>query len=180
MRHVWRSGRPRGLLTDDEFYGLFRDFRGTAFHLEMRDTYGLDSEDGPFQRFMRGEPGDYAWHEPWLRIVREATAAGKHISRARIVTVPHTDYTRWSLAVSPTNIDAGEDIRWLPRHDLGDIELPPHDFWLFDNERLVWTTFDAAGRFAGSFEERDPALIAQCRAAYERVWAAAIPHRDYV
>ncbi|GGM90312.1 DUF6879 family protein [Dactylosporangium sucinum] len=168
------------MLTDEEFYALFRDFKRTAFHLEMRDKYGLDSEEGPFQRFMRGEPDDYAWHAPWLKIVRDVTTAGKEISRARIVTVPHSDYTRWSLANAPLNIEAGEDVRWLPRHEVGNIELPPQDFWLFDDERVVWTPFDADGRFLGSFEERDPRLISQCRSAYEGVWAIAIPHRDYV
>lgn len=168
------------MLTDDEFYALFRDFRRTAFHLEMRDAYGLESEDGPFRRFLLGEPDDYAWHAPWLRIVRDVTAAGKEISRARIVTVPHGDYTRWGLAVSAMNIDAGEDIRWLPRHRTGDIGFPPHDFWLFDDERVVWTLFDADGRYVGSSEEWDAELIAQCRRARERVWDIAVPHRDYV
>jgi hypothetical protein len=168
------------LLTDEEFYGLFRDFKRTAFHLEMRDKYGLDSEEGPFQRFMRGEPDDHAWHAPWLGIVRDVTAAGKGIMRARIVTVPHSDYTRWSLANAPLNIEAGEDIRWLPRHDVGDIELPAQDFWLLDDERVIWTSFDAEGRYLGSFEERDPQRISLCRSAYEGVWAIAIPHRDYV
>ncbi|GAB3832575.1 DUF6879 family protein [Dactylosporangium cerinum] len=168
------------MLTDEEFYALFRDCKRSALHLEMRDKYGLDSEEGPFQRFVRGEPDDYDWHAPWLKIVRDATAAGKKIGRVRIVTVPHSDYTRWSIANSPLNIEAGEDLRWLPRHGVGDIELPAQDFWLIDDERVVWTPFDDEGRYLGSYEEEDPRLVSQCRSAWGRVWAIAIPHRDYV
>ena len=157
------------MLTDEEFYALLRDFKRTAFHLEMRDSYGLDSEEGPFQRFLRGEPDDYAWHAPWLEIVRAATAAGKEVTRARIVTVPHSAYTRWSLANAPLNIEAGEDIRWLPRQDAGNVDLPAQDFWLLDDERVIWTPFDAEGRYLGSYEEHNPQRIAQCRTAHEGV-----------
>jgi hypothetical protein len=169
------------LLSDDEFYRLFDTFDHEAFHLEMRDSYGLDTESGPFGAFVRGEPDDLAWHEPWLSLVRRVAASGRRITRARIVTEPHVDYTRWGLTVAPHNIAAGEDIRWVPRHALPDgLRLPPHDFWLFDAERVVWTQFDDEGRFIGSMPEDDPVLIDQCRAAYRAVWSIAVTHDEYV
>jgi hypothetical protein len=169
------------LLTDDEFYGLFDSFKREAFHLEMHDSYGVDTESGPFAAFLRGEPDDLAWHEPWLSLVRRVTASGRQITRARIVTEPHVDYTRWGLTVAPHNIAAGEDIRWLARHDVQtDVALPPHDFWLFDDHRVVWTQFDDNGQFIGSVLEDDRALVDQCRAAHRAVWANAVPHAEYV
>jgi hypothetical protein len=169
------------LLSDDEFYRLFDTFDREAFHLEMHDSYGVDTESGPFAAFLRGVPDDYAWHEPWLSLVRRVTASGRRITRARVVTEPHVDYTRWGLTVAPLNIAAGEEIRWLPRHRLpDDIRLPPHDYWLFDDERVVWTRFDEEGSFIGSDPESDPGLIEQCRAARRAVWAIAVSHDEYV
>src|SRR5216684_6764665 len=99
----------------------YRDFkalaiaRKRAFHLEQRDAYNVESEDEPFGRWLRGEPDDYAWHADWLGFVREATAAGVQVQRVRLATIPHSDYVRWGLDVSPQNIKAGEDIRYLAR-----------------------------------------------------------------
>ncbi|MGY0233258.1 DUF6879 family protein [Longispora urticae] len=168
------------LLQGERFENLFRTFARTAFHLELRDTYHDPTEAGPFELFLTGRPDDFAWHEPWLRLVREFTAAGKRMTRVRVVTVPHGDYTRWGLAVAPLNIDAGEDIRWLPRHLTTGIDLPEDDYWLFDDSRVFSTVFEDGGKFLGGTEVTDPAVVRQCQQAQDAVWKRAIPHRDYV
>jgi hypothetical protein len=112
--------------------------------------------------------------------VREATQAGKSITRVRVVTVPHSDYTRWGLTVAPLNIEAGEDLRWLPRHRAVGIDFPEHDYWLFDDNRVVFTVFAEDGRFVGGTGESDPEIIEQCRKVHQRVWALAIPHEQYI
>lgn len=75
--------------------------RRRAFHLELRDTYNVESEDEPFRRWRDGEPDDYAWHAEWAGFVRRATAAGVRVQRVRLASVPHTDYIRWGLDVAP-------------------------------------------------------------------------------
>lgn len=57
-------------------------------------TATTPEESGPFQLFLTGQPDDYAWHQPCLDLVRDATAAGRTITRVRVVSVPHVDYTR--------------------------------------------------------------------------------------
>lgn len=116
------------LLQGEEFDDLFRTFNRTAFHLELKDSYHVPEESGPFELFMEGKPDDFSWHQAWLRLVREATQAGKNITRVRVVTVPHSDYARWGLTVAPLNIEAGEDIRWLPRHLASGIDFPVDDY----------------------------------------------------
>src|SRR3954470_12734388 len=101
------------LLQGEAFDDLFRGFERTAFHLELKDSYHTPEEAGPFDLFLRGEPDDFAWHQPWLKLVRDATAAGRSITRARVISEPHHDYARWGLTVAPLNIEAGEDIRWM-------------------------------------------------------------------
>lgn len=167
------------LLQDPEFDDLFRTFDYTAFHVELQDSYHTPEEAGPFELFLQGKPDDFSWHQPWLRLVREATQAGKSIRRVRLVSVPHGDYTRWGLSVAPLNIQAGEDIRWLPRHLARGIDFPSQDYWLFDDDRVVFTIFDEDGRFMGGTPVSDPQIIQQCRTVYRQVWALAIPHEQY-
>ncbi|WP_018351703.1 DUF6879 family protein [Longispora albida] len=167
------------LLRADAFEALFRTFGRTAFRLELRDTYYEPAESGPFRLFLDGLHDDFAWHEPWLAGVRELTAAGKRMSRVRVVTVPHGDYTRWGLAVASLNAGAGEDIRWLPRELATGLDLPGDDFWLFDDQYVVRMHFDSEGRFAGGELTRDPAEIDSCRRAQRESWNLAIPHGEY-
>lgn len=166
--------------TGEPFDSLFRGFERTAFHLEVEDAYHTPEESGPFKLFLDGQPDDFAWHRHWLDLIEEVTRAGKSVTRVRVVTVPHGDYTRWGLAVAPLNIAAGEDIRWLPRHLTGDVKLPPDDFWLFDDNRVVFTVFEEDGRFAGGAETVDRDIADRCRKVRDQVWALAIPHTAYV
>jgi hypothetical protein len=168
------------LLTGDDFDNLFRTFDRAAFHLELKDSYHVPEESGPFALFLEGMPDDFAWHQPWLNIVREATGAGKSMTRVRVVSVPHTAYVRWGLTVAPLNIGAGEDIRWLPRHLAAGIDFPADDYWLFDDRRVVFTVFHPDGRFLGGRETADARVIDQCRRAHEQAWALAIPYDRYI
>jgi hypothetical protein len=168
------------LLRDHAFDRTFRSFERTAFHLEVRDVYHAHEEQAPFQRFLDGEPDDAGWQRPWLDLVREVTGSGRSVRRLRVVPVPHRDYTRWLLHISGRGVEAGEDIRWLPRSDTGGLPVGHDDFWLFDDRRVVFTLFTADGAFSGGAATEDPAIVAHCVRARTALWAAGIPHDDYV
>lgn len=154
--------------------------RKRAFHLELRDTYNVTGEDEAYARWLRGEPDDYAWHADWLSFIRAAMAAGTQVQRVRIATQPWTDYTRWGLAVSPLNIAAGEDIRYLPRHLAAGISLPAEDYWLLDDDLLILSVFSPDGRTGGFAWPDDPALLAQCIGVRDQVLELAVPYAKYV
>lgn len=167
------------LLQAEAFDDLFRSFERTAFHLELQDSYHTPEESGPFDLFLAGEPDNFAWHQPWLEQVRTATAGGKQITRLRVVSVPHGDYTRWGLSVAPLNIAAGEDIRWLHRQQLPDIPLPTDDYWLLDDRLVVFTIFEPDGWFGGGASTVDPVIVEHCRLAARELWARGTPHDAY-
>jgi hypothetical protein len=167
------------LLQGAAFDDLFRSFERSAFHLEVEDAYHTPEESEPFQAFLERRPDDYGWHQPWLELVRECTRNGKRIERVRIVTEPHGDYTRWGLTIAPLNIEAGEDIRWLPRHLTVGLVLTADDFWLIDGNRVVFTVFEPGGRFAGGAETTDPVMVNRCRRVRDEVWAVAVAHDGY-
>lgn len=168
------------LLQGDVFDRLFIDGKWQrAFHLETVDTYSTPDESEPFRKFLDGEPDDFAWLDWWLALIRDVTSAGKIVQRARVVTVPHVDYTRWGLTVSPRNIAAGEDIRWLPRHQIDPSELSADDFWLFDDDLVAFSIFTPDGAGAGGATTTDPTIVGYCRTIRDRVWNAATPHAEY-
>jgi hypothetical protein len=165
-------------LSYEDFKAIARSSR-RAFHLEQQDTYNVAAEDEPFGRWLRGEPDDYAWHQDWLSFLREATAAGVEVQRVRLVSIPHTDYTRWGLAMAPINAEAGEDMRYLPRNQAEDIDFPAEDYWLMDDDQLVLSIFSEDGRTGGFARDADPELLRQCASVRDQVWDRAIPCARY-
>ncbi|MFF0489943.1 DUF6879 family protein [Nocardia sp. NPDC004068] len=167
------------LLRGNPWPDLFEECRREAFHLEVRDAYAVPDESEPFRKFLDGEPDDYVWFEPWLQLVKDTTARGVAVTRVRVVTVPHTDYTRFSLAVTGLNAGAGEDIRYLPRHDAGDV--PADDFWLLDDNRVVFNLVDENGRAAdGAALTTDTGIVEHCRQIKQQLWSLATPYREYI
>ncbi|MGV9724377.1 DUF6879 family protein [Nocardia beijingensis] len=164
-------------MPDEGFPDLLRTCKREAFHLEVLDSYAEPNEHEPFRRFLADEPDDYAWFQPWAELVEETTSRGVAVTRVRIITEPHTDYTRFALAVAELNVRAGEDIRYLPRHAAG--EVPPDDYWLLDDETVVFSAFGESGGWSGAVTT-DPHIAAYCRGLRARFWPLATPLPEYI
>lgn len=167
------------LVQDESFNDLFRSCNREAFHLEVMDTYETPEESEPFRKFLVGEEDDYEWFRPWLDHVRDVTKRGVAVRRARVVTEPHTDYTRFAKAVARFNVDAGEEVRYLPRHRIDPAELTADDWWLFDDEVVAFTVFEPSGRWAGGAVTNDPRIVDYIRGVKDQVWGRAIPLEEY-
>ncbi|MGH3647434.1 MAG: DUF6879 family protein [Micromonosporaceae bacterium] len=163
----------------EEFNGLFRSFKRDALHLEMRDSYGTEVELPHLRKWLAGEPDDSEWLQCWFDMVRASTQAGKAFRRARIVSEPVTDYQKWVLYDSNLFAEAGEDIRWIPRNRVSTVALPGNDFWLFDNEVVVFLHFAGNGLVVDRQSTTDPDAIQLCRSAFEAVWKLSIPDSEY-
>ncbi|MBB5080273.1 DUF6879 family protein [Nonomuraea endophytica] len=156
---------------------MLRGVRHSAVHLETRDTY--DPAHPAFQDFLGGGTGRYD-RSGWTGVVRETVARGVRIRRARVVSEPISDYIRWEHLITDENIEAGEEVRWLPRRQAYDLALPGTDFWMFDG-RVVCFNFNS-GAGVDTDEDQftnDPATVTRCIAMFEQVWERAIPHADY-
>lgn len=167
------------------FAELLAATRHTAVHLEMRDVYAIGDEAEDFEAFLRtGTPNldpDRSFWPQWRPLVVDAVNRGVTMRRARIVSEPVTDYIRYEHAITPLNLQAGEDVRWLPRRHTSDIPLPGNDFWLLDGEVVQIHHFTGTGDWADPGKERttDPAAVTLCATAFEQVWERAIPHEKY-
>ncbi|MEV4434474.1 DUF6879 family protein [Streptomyces sp. NPDC049585] len=170
------------LITSAERDKLFESFERDAFHLELRDDYGSPVEDTPYARWQRGEPDDYAWLDPWITLMKRVTGEGKTVRRVRVISEPHSQYVRWEHSLTRLNIEAGEDIRWLPRHQVPDPLVFPvsgNDWWLYDDRLLAVGHFSEDGRVLGSELIDDPATVAECVKVRDTLWSVAIPHGEY-
>ena len=154
----------------------------SAVHMELRDSYGVPNETDNFAAFRRGE-----WDEAkakvdrrvWLDLVSDAVGRGVAMRRARVVSMPVTEYIRFEYTGTQMNVDAGEQIRWLPRRQTSKLQLPGNDFWLFDDRLLQFNIFDGPGRWAHTDFTEDPDVVKFCAASFEAVWQLATPHNEF-
>lgn len=159
---------------------LLRSAQTTADHLEMRDGYMRDSPS--FIAWQNGsrETPDGTANQEWRDLVRETVARGVSMRRARIVSEPLSDYTRFEYDItSGHNIAAGEEVRWLPRSRASRLALPGNDFWLFDGRILRFGLFAGDGSLVGHVVDDDPDALKLAAGAFDAVWRLATPHEDY-
>jgi hypothetical protein len=147
----------------------------------MRDGYMLDDPDyHAWRAGHRLDPEDRSsWWRPWLQNIADAVARGVEVRRTRIVSEPLSDYIRYEYDITFPNVQAGEDVRWLPRREASGLALPGNDFWLFDGEVLLINHFSGEGDWLDAEHVTDLDLIEFSAEAFEAVWRCAIPHDQY-
>lgn len=166
-------------ITDDEFDRLLRHLRRESIHLEARDAYGTATELPYMAKWAAGEPDDLEWLQGWCSTLAGHVRAGKSVRRARIVSEPLSEYQRWSYSIAHPMVNAGEDIRWIPRRRVSSVAIPGNDFYLFDDQLVVFLIYAGNGLAVDKVTSEDPHDIQLCRSAFEAVWELSVPHRDY-
>ncbi|MFI6849075.1 DUF6879 family protein [Kitasatospora sp. NPDC050467] len=133
------------LLDGDEWQSYFRTFKRSAFRLEAHQVYTMPGEVESLRSFLAGEPLPDGFNADWHKTIAVHAASGRTMTRAKVVRLPLTDYSRylfdWCI---PGNVAAGEDYRIL---DLTGrtIDLPEQDFWLFDESTVVHMNYRQDG-----------------------------------
>ncbi|WP_216216441.1 DUF6879 family protein [Amycolatopsis aidingensis] len=166
-------------LSVDEFQRLFTEFEHTAFRLEVRDRYNVDDEIEEVRRFHAGEPDNPTSGKYWMDNIRKVAEAGMLFERVRVVSLPLTDYSRFGLWSCQDNIAAGEDIRYLTRDAAQGVDLPSHDYWLFDSRKLVRMHFDEDDRPLQHEVITDPETIVQHNYWRDVAWHYAVQRDDF-
>lgn len=166
-------------VTEEQFDQLLSTFEREAIHLETRDAYGTAVELPHMAKWAAGEPDDLAWLGGWCDTLRAHVVAGRVVRRARIVSEPLSDYQRWSHNIARPMVEAGEDIRWVPRRLVSTVAIPGNDFYVFDDRLVVFLHYAGNGLATAKVASTDPADIKLCRTSFEAVWQLAIPHRNY-
>jgi hypothetical protein len=166
-------------LSLDEFQALFPRVKREALHMNMRDSYGTETELPHFARWKAGEQDDFAWLRSWCDLIRDHAAAGRVFRRVNIVSEPLSEYQQWSLAVERPMVAAGQDIRWVSRRLVSELSFPGNDFWLFDDELVVFMHYAGSGLNIDQAATSEASVIKRCRDSFEAVWPLGVPHGEY-
>jgi hypothetical protein len=158
---------------------LLRKFRISAFRLETRDRYSVPQEAEWFAEWQRTGtlPELTPENDSWLKLVAEATRAGKQMQRVHLVTPPLTDYLRFEFATQVPSVECGENCR------VAELEQDPallqcsQDFWVFDSSTVVVLEYDEAGRFLEARQDLDVAEYLRQR---DLVMAQSISLKEYL
>jgi hypothetical protein len=163
-----------------EFAELLAGAHESAVHLEMRDAYYSNPRFEAWQDGARVDWDDRAsWWRPFHQDIADAVARGVQVRRARIVSEPVTDYIAWEHYQTRANVEAGEQVRWLPRNRAWDLLLPGSDLWIFDGRLMRVHHFSGDGEWISKELCDDPGIVDGHAAAFEQVWQRATPHDEY-
>lgn len=158
---------------------FFRDgFEHTAWRLETRREYAADQGTEEYQQFLQGVAPPRDDGGPWFTNARAQTADGRRIERVRLVDEPPTDNQRYLLATTPSNLAAGEDIRYLHRSAAATLGFADEgDFWLFDSRVLARFNWDDADRRMEL--TTDPEQVLRACQVRDAAWHYAVPYGDF-
>jgi hypothetical protein len=173
----------RDLLVGETWLELFETFGRTARRLETRDHYEVPGEDRYLRQFLDGRYDDAehrAYFADWTDPVGAATRAGRRFERVRVVPEVLSPYLRLELRWNRYNAEAGEEIRYLPRVTADELDLPSHDFWIFDGERLALMYFTGDDRWLGADLVTDPAVVARHEQWIDLAYRRATPYAEYL
>jgi hypothetical protein len=161
-----------------DFKTLLKHTESSLIRFEMRDSYD-ETEQGFAEWRETGDLSAYDW-EDHLDMVRESTARGVRWRRVRIVNEPLSEYMRWEHALTAANVEAGEDIRWLPRKQAADLLVPGADCWVFDHRVVRWNFQRGDGTNPRHYTfSSDPRTVRDIAGVFELAWERAIPHKAY-
>jgi hypothetical protein len=146
--------------------------------LELRDHYAVDAE-----LFAAWRAGDAAAVARSARASRDKVAArvdgGMNLRRVKVVSEPLSQYQRFAVDYSAHAVQAGEDIRWLPRRLVSTLLLPGNDFFVLDENSVIFNVLDGDSGRAEQQLYQVPEVVKQCQEAFEAAWALSIPHGEY-
>jgi len=146
--------------------------------LELRDSYKVDQDDLDAWR-----SGDYEALEisynGWRDAVAAMAAEGRTLRRVRVVSEPLSEYQQMAVRFSGSAVDAGEDLRWLPRRLTSAIALPGNDCFVLDGKIAMFNVLDGDNDRSEIQLSVDAGVVKFCRDAFETAWSLAVPHRDY-
>jgi hypothetical protein len=167
------------MTTEPLAYGLLRSAERSAAHMEMRDVYTPNDPDWlDWQAGQRFDPEE-RWAS-WSDLIRATVARGVCVRRVRVVSEPVTDYIRFEYNVTAAhNLAAGEQVRWLPRYQAAGLLVPCSDFWVLDDQVVLWNHFAGDGSWVTEEKCYDPAIAKLCASSFNATWERAIPHEAY-
>ncbi|MET8684790.1 DUF6879 family protein [Streptomyces sp. NPDC004732] len=162
------------------FAELLQRTERSAVHFEARDAY---FDNAKFAAWRDGARVDWddrgSWWTPFYEQIADAVARGVVIRRLRVVSVPLSEYIAWEHYYTRANVEAGEQVRWLPRRHASTLLLPGNDYWLFDDQLARIHHFAGDGSLVEDEFNTDTGVLKFLDDAFEALWDHGIPHEEF-
>ncbi|WP_405599120.1 hypothetical protein OG741_18100 [Streptomyces sp. NBC_01410] len=172
------SGSDPVLLDGPEWKAYFRNFKRSAFRLEVHQVYTMPAEAETLHSFLAGESRPDGFNAAWHQTIRGQRSAGRTMTRAKLVRRPLTDYSRYLFGWAiPGNVEAGEDYRIVDVTGR-DVDLPTQDFWMFDETTVVHLNYRPDGTQINRELIASPD-ISRYLAWRDQALESSIPFSDY-
>jgi hypothetical protein len=169
-------------LSEDDFYAELGAVTRSALRLERQPFYFEPAEQPTVDRFLAGDPQDPTEVDSlrdWFALVSRLTERGVVVARVRVQEDPPNPYQQWERFITPWNLAAGEDMRYLTEASAQEIGLLPadanHDWWLLDDARLIVMQFDQNGRRVHTELVTDPAQVDRAKTWWQPAYAHSAP-----
>lgn len=172
------------VISPQEFYAHFTAIADRAFRLETLPQYLVQSEREEFKAFKKGHfvPFSRTGVNEWDAMIKANVASGKKMQRVHLLPVRLTPYLRYEIHWGYVHTASlGEDIRLLMPSVARPIRtLAKEDFWLFDNEAVVFVRYKKDGTFIRFEREDDAGVINDCCRLRDLFLSHAIPLKMYL
>lgn len=140
--------------------------------------YKVDEDD-----LVAWRSGDYDFlvtsYSGWRDAVAAMTAEGRTLRRVRVVSEPLSEYQQMAVRFSGPAVDAGEDLRWLPRRLVSTIALPGNDCFVLDGRMAMFNVLDGDNDRSEIQLYTEASVVRFCLEAFETAWSLAVPHHEY-
>lgn len=167
----------------ERLVAAFHTFRHSVFRLETRQVYAEPVEEPNIAAFNRGDPGPPPdpVEDEWAGMLRAHRDAGRLQQRVHVVTEPITGYLAYELCWEyGPHTAAGEDIRIIPVTTSWPVDVPRHDFTLFDSKWLFELDYAHGGVLLGAREVADWERVAAACRVRDAALRQAVSWTDYI
>ncbi|TMR91304.1 DUF6879 family protein [Nonomuraea basaltis] len=146
--------------------------------LELRDNYQVDRD---LLSAWRRDPSEVlagpalAWRD---RVVLDLSE-GRSWRRLRVVSEPLSEYHKFAYEFAGPGVEAGEQMRYLPRRLTSAIPLPGNDCFVLDGRTVMFNVLDGDNQRVDIQLTTDPDVVKFCTDTFETAWTLAVPYAEY-
>lgn len=170
------------IMQHEELVELFRNLKHSAFRLETLPQYLVEAEDQQFKEFLSGAKEPSIPPTEWCEWLTARKSEGKTLSCVHILPDELTPYLRFEIEWGYRyTAAAGQDVRLLTQDKMKpEFEaMMGKDFWLIDDETVVFMEYDSEGRYLFPRRLTDESQVERYRNLRDDLLANSIDFQSY-
>lgn len=145
---------------------MFGSFNYSACRIETLPIYKIIGDEWDrYQLFINGEIREKYNSSGWSNMLSNYKEIGKSVERIRVIPEELNSYLRFEIeACYVQNMIAGEKIKMIDKskYDKLVTSITKGDYWIFDNDKVLYMEYDEDGAFLKSNLIKDDKVRKEC------------------